>query len=84
VPGEGGDSLRQFMRELLLRHERVTDRLISAMERRSAAMEAHLLAMRDEMLAMRDEIRSNTEQTRASTQAVLLLLDRLGPSDSPA
>jgi hypothetical protein len=75
---------REFMRELLARHERVTERLIRSLERTFADIQEEARANTEQIRANTEETRANTEETRAQTQAVLRLLDRFGPSDAPA
>lgn len=75
---------REFIRELLLRHERVTERLIRSLERTFSAIQAEMNASSAQIRANTEETRANTAQIRANTEVVFRLLDRLGPSDAPA
>ena len=62
--------LRVFTRDMMSRMERVTQQ--------------HAAAMRDMREEMREEMRDLREESRAHRQALLRLLARFGPGDSPS
>jgi hypothetical protein len=61
----GGD-LRDFIREITLRHERATEAMVNRLEEQRLAL-----------VDMRGEIADQRKQIQANTQAVLSVLDRL-------
>jgi len=64
------ESLREFIRELLLRFDRKTDAWERAQERRHREYMANFASLQADMDILRDE-------SRAHTQALLRVIDRL-------
>jgi hypothetical protein len=60
------EDLRDFIREITLRHERATEAMVNRLEEQRLAL-----------VDMRAEIADQRKQIQANTQAVLSVLDRL-------
>jgi hypothetical protein len=71
------DDLREFIREIIRRHEHTTRELIKGFDRHTADVGARLEEQRVVLVDMRGEIAEQRKQIQANTQAVLSVLDRL-------
>ena len=60
------EGLREFVREVLRRHERATDAMIARLEEQRVAL-----------VGLQGEIADQRKQIQANTQTVLSVLDRL-------
>ena len=65
--------LREFIREVLRRHEVATEAMVARLDEQRMAF----VDMRADMVAMQGEIADQRKQIQANTQAVLSVLDRL-------
>ena len=74
---ETHDDLRVFIREERLRAERFTQNMVTATR---AFMAEQSAALRD----VTDELRDLRQESRAQREAVLRMLDRLGPGPASA
>ena len=68
------NELRQFLREFLVRFDRI-------IERHDQRLEEEMARHADRFDALTREIRDHREETRAQTQAILRLLDRMSRFD---
>jgi hypothetical protein len=72
---------REFMRQLLLRHEMATDAMVARLNKASEESRRHgegIRARTDELIAdIRAHRREFVEEMRAQRQALLRILDRL-------
>jgi hypothetical protein len=73
-----GPEDRDFMRQLLLRHEKAIDAMIAGLEARTAAIVRRIDANTE---AMQSHTREFVAEMRAQRQALFRVLDRL---DGPA
>jgi DNA anti-recombination protein RmuC len=72
---------REFMRELLLRHEKATDAMIARLNRASEESRRRAEEIRVRTEEFRDDMRAHrrefVEEMRAQRQALFRVLDRL-------
>jgi hypothetical protein len=72
---------REFMRELLLRHEKATDAMIARLDRGTEEIRVRTEEIRAGMYSHADAMRAHTREfvaeMRAQRQALFHILDRL-------
>ena len=72
---------REFMRELLLRHEKATNSMITRHEKATVSMierlDANTEALRTHTQALRTHMREFVAEMQAQRQALFRILDRL-------
>jgi hypothetical protein len=72
---------REFMRQLLLRHEKATDAMIKRLDKDTERIRAEIREIRartvENTTAMRAHTREFVAEMRAQRQALLHVLDRL-------
>lgn len=68
------ESLRDFIRELMLRSDRRFDRTVARWERRAERQHQESMARFN---ALQEDMRELREDSRAHTQALLRVIDRL-------
>jgi len=75
--------LRQFIRDMNLRAERVTRGIVKELRQLGRRHDELGGALLEEMRDQRQEMRDLREDSRAQTQALLRMLDRLPPRPQP-
>ncbi len=69
--------LRGFIREMTVRQERMTDRLVRQIDIGSARIEAGMTSMNELMTELMSELRGLNASTQLHTQALARILDRM-------